>query len=268
MSGVNIRALQVSLVPLILSIPFLSISCFQTASELSIFAAAGAKAAVDEVCQKFEEQYEIQVSVTYGGGGEVLSQMILAKSGDVYIAPEQRFMEKAVTEGAVDPQTVRSIAYMIPVIGVQKGNPKDINTLADLAEPGIRVAITRPETTLLGKYAPEIFQKAGLAEAIEQNIVTYAANPDALLTMLVMDQIDAGIIWHFYATLAPNEIEAISLPAEQLTGIAEMQIGLSEYSQNPESAQSYIDFVASAEGKAVFKKHGYIVDDEEVEKYR
>jgi len=245
----------------------LGCSCSQTASELSIFAAAGARAAIDEACQEFEEQCGIQVSVTYGGGGEVLSQMILAKSGDVYIAPEQRFMDTAKAEGAVDAQTVRSIAYMIPVIGVQKGNPKNINTLADLAKPGIQVAITRPETTRLGKYAPEIFQKAGLADAIEQNIVTHAANPDALLTMLVMDQIDAGIIWHFYATLAPNEIEAIFLPAEQLTGIAEMQIGVSTYCQNTESAQRFVDFVSSAEGKAVFKEHGYIVDDDEVKKY-
>jgi len=251
---------------MLLTLP-LGCSCSQTASELSIFAAAGAKATIDEVFQEFEEQCGIRVGVTYGGGGEVLSQIILSKSGDIYIAPEQRFMEKAVAEGAVDAQTVSSIAYMIPVIGLQKGNPKHINTLADLAKPGIRVAITRPETTLLGKYAPKIFQKAGLTDAIGQNIVTHATNPDALLTMLVLDQIDAGIIWHFYATLASNEIEAIFLPVEQLTGIAEMQIAVSVYSQNPETAQMFVDFIASAEGNAVFKEHGYIVDEEEVNKY-
>ncbi len=251
---------------MLLTLPF-GCSCSQAVPKLIIFAAAGAKEAVDEACLKFEEQCGIHVEVTYGGGGEVLSKMILAKNGDVYIAPEQRFMEAAEEKGAIDPKTIRTVAYMVPVIAVPKGNPKRINALADLAKPGIRVAITRPETTLLGKYAPEIFQKAGLADAIEKNIVTHAARPDAVLTMLVMNQIDAGIIWHFYETLAPDKIETIWLSPEQLTGVGEMQIAMSTYSQDRKSAQRFVDFVVSGEGKAVFKKHGYIVDAEEVERY-
>lgn len=234
---------------------------------MSVFAAAGARPAIDEVCQKFEEQYGIKVEVSYGGGGEMLSKMILARSGDVYIAPEQTFMEAAEEKGVIDPKTIRSVAYMIPVIAVQKGNPKQIITVGDLARPGIRVAITRQETTLLGKYAPEIFHKAGLAEAIEKNIATQASHPDSLLTILVMGQVDAGIIWHFYQTLAPDEIETILLSPEQLTGIGEMQVAVSTYSEASRSAQQFIDFLTSAEGKAIFQKHGYIVDGEEVKKY-
>ena len=260
------RIQSVSIFLLVMALT-LSSACSPAESELSVFAAAGAKPAVDEVCQKFEEQYGIRVATSYGGGGEVLSQMILSRSGDVYIAPEQRFMETARDKQAIDPETVKSVAYMIPVIAVQKGNPKNIMTLADLARPGIRVAITRAETTLLGKYAPEIFRKAGLAEAIEKNTVTEAARPDSLLTMLVMGQVDAGIIWHFYQTLAADKIEVVFLSPEQLTGIGEMQVAVSVYSGDRKLAQQFIDFVTSAEGKAIFEKHGYIVDAREVKKY-
>ena len=234
---------------------------------ITVFCAAGAKPAVDEICLKFQEQYETKVEITYGGGGEVLNQMVLSQSGDVYIAPEQCFMETARDKQAIDPETIRSIAYMIPVIAVQKGNPNNIMTLADLARPGIRVAITRAETTLLGKYTPEIFRKAGLAEAIEKNIVTQAARPDSLLTMLVMGQVDAGIIWHFYQNQVPEQIEMVFLSPEQLTGIGEVQIAMSLYSENRRFAQQFINFVTSAEGKAIFQKQGYIVDAEEVKKY-
>ena len=135
-------------------------SCSPALAEVSVFAAAGAKPAIDEACQKFEQLYGCSVEISYGGGGEVLSKMILSKSGDVYVAPEQRFMEAAREKQAIDTETIKSIAYMIPVIAVPKGNPKNITTLVDLARPGVRVAITRPETTLLGEYAPEIFDKA------------------------------------------------------------------------------------------------------------
>jgi molybdate transport system substrate-binding protein len=257
---------QIMVLLLLVVLPW-GCSCSPAVPELSVFAAAGAKPAVDEVSQKFQEQYRCKVEVSYGGGGEVLSQMILARTGDVYIAPEQSFMEAAVAKGTVELETIRSVAYMIPVIAVPKGNPKHINILADLAKPGIRVAVTRPETTLLGKYAPEIFQKAGLSEAISKNIVTQAPRPDSLLTMLVMGQVDAGIIWHFYQTLAPDEIETIPLSPEQLTGIGEMQIAVATYSQDEKSARMFINFTTSAEGKAVFKEYGYIVDSKEAMGY-
>jgi molybdate transport system substrate-binding protein len=197
----------------------------------------------------------------------VLSQMALSRSGDVYIAPEQSFMDAALEKQAVRTETVRSIAYMVPVIAVKKGNPKNILTLADLARPGVRVAVTRPETTLLGKYAPEIFRQAGLAEAIEENVITQAARPDNLLTMLVMGQVDAGIIWHFYQFQAPEEIENIYLPPEQLVGIGEMQAAVTTYNQDEELAQQFIDYLTSADGQAVFKRLGYLVDTEEVQPY-
>jgi len=85
--------------------------------------------------------------------------------------------------------------------------------------------------------------------------------------MLIMEQVDAGIIWHFYQTLAADKIETIWLSPEQLTGIGEMQVAVSAYSRNRKSAQRFVNFLTSAEGRAVFKKHGYIVDAEEVKKY-
>jgi len=216
-------------------------SCSSTGSHILVFAAAGAKPTIDLICQEFQEKCGAIVDASYGGGGDMLSQMVLSRSGDIYIAPEQRFMEIAAEKQAIDPKTIRSLAYMIPVIAVKKGNPRDIRTLADLAEPGTKVAVVRQETTLLGKYAPEIFAKAGLSDQIGRNIVTEAPRPDNLLTMLIMGQVDAGLIWHFYQVQAPDQIENIYLQSEQLTGIGEMQAAVSVYSQDRKTAQRFID---------------------------
>ncbi|MBN1693277.1 MAG: substrate-binding domain-containing protein [Dehalococcoidales bacterium] len=252
---------------LLTSVIGFSASCSPSTNTLNVFAAAGAKPALDEIAQKYEELHGTIIEITYGGGGEVLNQMVLSESGDVYIAPEQSFMVTAASKNAVDTLTIESIAYMIPVIAVQKGNPHDIVSLADLARPGIRVGITRAETTLLGKYAPEIFSKAGLAEDIGNNIVTESVRPDSLLTALVMGQVDAGIIWHFYQFQVPDDIEVIFLQPEQLTGIGEMQIALTSYCQNGGLAREFIYFVTSAEGKEIFEKYGYFTDAGEVSQY-
>ena len=78
-------------------------SCSPAESKLGVFAAAGAKPAIDEICQKFDEQYGTSLETSYGGGGEVLNQMVLSQSGDLYVAPEQSFMENAEEKGAIDP---------------------------------------------------------------------------------------------------------------------------------------------------------------------
>ncbi len=255
------------LMSLLLVLPALGAGCAGESESVMVFAAAGARPAVDEACERFEERYGTAVEVSYGGGGEVLSRMISLKKGDVYIAPEQGFMEKAAQEGAIDPETVATVAYMIPVLAVQEGNPKHIAGLSDLAAPGVRVAVTRPESTLLGEYAPEIFEKAGLGEEIGENVVTEAARPDLLVTWLSEGMVDAVITWHFYETMAPDDLDVVPLGPDQLTGIGEMQVAVSTYAEDRDLAQSFVDFLLSAEGKAVFEKHGYIVDAEEVEEY-
>jgi molybdate transport system substrate-binding protein len=256
--------ITISLLLALLAVLPLTVSCSNSEHDLSIFAAAGARAPLDEIIQQFQAKYGTAVEISYGGGGEVLNQMVFSKSGDLYVAPEQRFMQTAAEKHAIDPGTVKSIAYMVPVIAVQKGNPLNISNLADLAKPGTRVAITRPETTLLGKYAPGIFSKAGLAEAIGKNVMTEAARPDNLLAMLVMGQVDAGIVWHFYQTQAPDRVQVIFLAPEQLTGIGEMQIAVASYCRDKKAAGRFIGFITSDSGREVFRRHGYFTSVEEV----
>lgn len=241
--------------------------CPSSTRPLRVFAAAGAKPAFDEAVRSFERERGERIEVTYGGGGEVLARMMFAQRGDVYIAPEQQFMESAVEKAAIAPATIRDIAYMVPVLAVQKDNPKRVATLSDLARPGTRVAVTRPKTTCLGEYGPQIFQRAGLAEAIGKNVVAQAPRPDLLITWLVLGDVDAVITWHFYRELARNDIEVIWLPPEQLPGIGRIQAAVATYSENHELARSFVDFLASADGRAAFEKHGYIVDAREIAKY-
>ena len=155
---------------------------------------------------------------------------------------------------------------MIPVIVVARNNPKNICTIADLAKDGLAVAITRPETTLLGRLAPEIFEKAGLLKEIENNIVAYASDPNNLMYFVTTGNVDAGIIWHFYQTYT-DELKIIFIAPEQLTGIGEMKAAVTAYSHNPAESAEFLHFLVSEQGKSIFEQHGYITDEREVSQY-
>jgi molybdate transport system substrate-binding protein len=238
------------------------------AKELMVFAASGTKPAVDAAAKLFEEKYGTKVTVNYGGGGEILSNMVMAKKGDVFIAPEQKFMDSAKKQGAVDNNTkITSMAFMIPVIGVKVGNPQNIISLADLGKTGLKIVMGNPETTLLGILAPEIMKKASVYDSIKPNIVTNAPQVNAIITMLKMNQVDAGFIWHYFGTSSATDVGVIWIPKEYVTGTGEIQGAVSSYSQENKTAEQFIDFLVSAEGKDIFKKNGYIVDRQEAAKY-
>src|SRR5512138_569809 len=52
---------------------------------ISVFAGSASKPALDEAANLFEKRTGAKVYLTYGGSGTVLSQMELAKTGDLYI---------------------------------------------------------------------------------------------------------------------------------------------------------------------------------------
>ncbi|MFA5629458.1 MAG: molybdate ABC transporter substrate-binding protein [Dehalococcoidales bacterium] len=239
------------------------------ASELLVFAATGTKAPMDAAAAAFEEKYGTKIVLNYGGGGEVLSNMILSKQGDVYVSPEQRFMNSAKQQGAVGIDTApSSLAYMIPVLAVQKGNPLNIQNLADLSASGVKIAIGNPDTTLLGEAAPEILQKAGLYESVKGNIVANVPQVNAIVTYLKTKQIDAGFAWHYFGVTNPDDIDIIWIPAEYVTAIGELQAAVATYSKEAWTAQQFIKFLSSSDGQAIFKQYGYIVDQTEANQYR
>jgi molybdate transport system substrate-binding protein len=232
-----------------------------SAKELMIFAAAGAKPPIEEAVKIFEQKYGIKISVNYGGAGEVLSNMIISKMGDAYIAPEQRYMNKARQQGAIDADAkVYSLAYMIPVIGVKKGNPINILSLADLTRPGIKVVMGNPETMMLGELVPLMLQQAGLYDMVKPNIVTYVPQVTNIITVLKMSQADAGIIWHNFGITASNDIDIIWIPREYVIGIGEIQVAVASYSKEIKATQKFIDFLISPEGNEIFNQNGYITD--------
>lgn len=262
--------MRASLFPLLrlpaLSLLLAAVGCARPAAPaLTVFAAEGARPALEQIRRDFEDRSGIRVEAMYGGGGESLAKMLLARRGDVYLAPEQGFMERAAAEGAIMPETARTVAYLVPVIAVGAGNPKNIRSLADLARPGMRVAVTNPETTLLGKYAPEMFEKAGLAEAVGRNTVVSASGPGNLIAMICLGQVDAGIAWHFYPTLSREKAEAVLLPRGEIPGFGEMRAAVSAYSNEKEAAGEFVEFLASDAGKIVWKAHGYAANLKEAE---
>jgi len=54
-----------------------------------------------------------------------------------------------------------------------------------------------------------------------------------------------------------KDIEVVEIRKEQNI-IQIIPIGVTTFSKNPETAKKFVDFCASAEGKGIFEKHGFV----------
>lgn len=239
----------------------------QPQKELLIFAGAASKPPLEEIAGKFEERTGVKVRLTFGGSGTVLSQMKLSQQGDIYLPGSSDFMEIAKREGVVDPATERIVVYLLPAINVPKGNPQNIQRLEDLAKPGVKVALARPDTVCVGLYGAEILEKEGLAERVKKNIVTYAESCEKLASLVALKQVDAVLGWEVFASWEPDKIQTIFLPPEKVPRIGYIPVAISTYTKQKDLARQFVEYLTSEEGKNIFKKWGYITTEEEARRW-
>jgi molybdate transport system substrate-binding protein len=239
---------------------------FSFGEDLYVFAGAASKPPTEEAAKVFEKRTGTKVNLTFGGSGFVLSQMTLAKKGDIYFPGSSDYMEIAKKKGLVFPETERYVVYLVPAINVQKGNPKGIKSLKDLTQPGLRVAIANPEGVCVGLYAVEIIEKnlKGDEKAdLKKNIVNYTESCEKTATAISLKAADAVIGWRVFQYWDPERIQTIPLKKEEIPRIGYIPIAISKFTTNRGLAQSFIDFILSNEGRAIFKKYHYFMTPEE-----
>jgi molybdate transport system substrate-binding protein len=235
---------------------------------IELFLGAASKPAAEELIAAFEKKTGASLAAHFGGSGQMLSAMKLTGRGDVYFPGSSDFMERAKKEGLVDPATERPLAYLVPAINVQRGNPKRIKSLEDLARPGLRVGIARPDTVCVGLYATELLEATKTAEKIAPNIVTHAESCEKLAQLVALGALDAAIGWDVFEHWDEQRIETVFLPREQLPRIGYIPVAVSRYAKDFDLARAFVEYAASEEGNAIFRKWGYLVSAKEArEKY-
>lgn len=237
---------------------------------LLMYAGAASKPPAEEAIRLFEERTGIKIEATFGGSGQVLSQMRLAKKGDLYFPGSSDYMEKAKKDGDVIPETEAIITYLVPAINVQKGNPLNIQTLQDLTRTGLRVAIADPETVCVGLYAVEIIEKylsTAQRTAFRQNLLNYTDSCEKTATVVSLGQVDAVIGWSVFERWNPEKIETVPLDAAQIPRIGYIPIAVSSYTEKRSAAERFVDFLKGEDGQAIFSKYGYFATSDQALAY-
>ena len=218
-----------------------------------MYAGSASKPPTDEAIQLFEQKTGIKIEVNYGGSGKVLSQMKLAKEGDLYFPGSSDYMEKAKKDGDVIASTEARIAYLVPAINVQKGNPKNIQTLtgSDQARDKARHRQPRDPSAWVSTRWRSSRTDMSAAEkaAFKANLLNYTDSCEKTATAISLKQVDAVIGWSVFQYWDPDDHPDHRPPAAQIPRVGYIPIAVASYTKKQAAAQQFIDFLRARKAK-------------------
>jgi molybdate transport system substrate-binding protein len=201
-------------------------------------------------------------------GGTITSgNMTWTIKGDAYFAglnAVQQLIDEGLLSGPAVPYVTNNLTIMVP-----KGNPAHITGLADLATPGLRLAMPNPRFEGIARQIRSSLVKAGgdaLAKAVYESKV---ADGSAVLTrihhrqtplFLMQGRADAGVTWQSEAVFQEQVGHAIShvaIPAGENT-TAIYAGAIVKGAAHPEAAKLWLDFIHSPAALSIFERYGFL----------
>lgn len=240
-----------------------------------IFSARACAEPLEKAAKLFEEKTGIHVAIDVcnrhcaepvaeeatgeTGGDDFLLEISDAGIHDLAIGGAEYLLDDGEVRGIVRKGERRTIASRASAIIVPAGNPKNIRTVADMAQPGVRVGVSVLDC-LKGLWE-DISGRLGLVSKIRNNITYYANGCIAIVEAAATGEFDAGFGWAAFHHLEPGRIEIIELPKEQqvLRGTG---VGMLSFAKNIEPARKFMDFLTTPESRAFYQEYGWVVEDD------
>ncbi len=202
-------------------------------------------------------------------GGLRMGSLELRFTPDI-IAASPRALTELHDEGLVGPPS--TYASNVLALLVRAGNPASVSGLADLARPGLRVALPDPRTEGIGRLALQALTAAGGEQLHDTVFDAKRRIQETVLTSIHHRQspawlsagtTDVAVVWeteahHLIAQGAPVE----SVPIDPLVNqrghyAAAMVTG----APHRASAESFLAYLIGPAGKAVYSRYGFTVEN-------
>ncbi len=220
---------------------------------VKLYAGAGLRKAIDKLAAAFGEETGIVVEPEYGGSGIILTQVQMNKDGDLFMPGDVSWVE-ILQEKTGRVESMTQVSYFVPVIIVDKGNPKNITSVEDFYREDVSAALGREEACQVGKISTAILANYGLDRSELKHKESLTVNEIGV--WVKMNDVDAGIVWDAIAANIADTVDIIDIPKDKNI-ISRVVVGLLSDSKNKEAAQKFIDFLTGKRGKKILNDNGF-----------
>ncbi|MGH7570754.1 MAG: molybdate ABC transporter substrate-binding protein [Gemmatimonadota bacterium] len=231
----------------------LAAGCGDRGETVTVLAAASLTEAFGELGEELERRDPgLTVRFSFAASSSLAAQAAEGAPGDVLATADLRTVRIAQEARVLAGEPVIFARNRL-VVAVPRGNPGGVSSLADLARPEVLVALcSRPVPC--GAAAQAALGAAGLSVTP----VTWERDVKAVLTKVMLGEVDAGLVYATDAQAAGDRVRSFAFP-EAEAAVNAYPIAILREAPNPRAARAFVDLVLSETGRAVLTDAGFEV---------
>jgi len=226
-------------------------------AEVTVFAAASLKTALDEIAADWTTATGTPVVLSYGGTPALAKQIAEGAPADIFLSASQAWMDDLQDKGLIQTASRRDLLGNSLIL-VAHGQALPVTIDATLDLPGLldggKLAMALVEAVPAGQYGKEALESLGLWPAVEPSVVQ-SENVRAALRLVALGEAPLGIVYASDAIAEPAVSVIGTFPAESHTPItypAALTVTAGD------EAAGFLAYLSGPAATEVFRANGFL----------
>jgi molybdate transport system substrate-binding protein len=244
---------------LILSAAALLLSVQFALAEVTVFAAASLKTALDEIGADFTNETGIKVTLSYGGTPVLARQIEAGAPADVFVSASGDWMDYLQERSLIQADTRRDLLgnQLVLVSSVPGPTRHTLRTGAEVLDivGAERLSMALVDSVPAGQYGKEALMSLGVWDAVKDQVVQ-SENVAQALRLVAIGEVPFGIVYLSDLSAGHGSVRPVGLFPTQSHRPIIYPVALTLDGTEP-GAVRFLDYLAGAEAVAVFKKNRF-----------
>lgn len=211
-----------------------------------------------EIAKIIEKEKNCHISLTKGGSEDLYKSLDQSRLGDLYLPGSASYRKRHLEEGLLGE--FRHVGFNQAALMVPKGNPKGVKAdLNELLRDDLSIVICNPESGSIGRETKRLLDLAGIYQPVFEKAAYLTTDSRNLNRALKNGDADLIVNWRATAFFEENQtqMEVVDLPIKQAEP-KKLLINLLKFSAHPDIAKRFMEYAASSQGQAIFRKYGFL----------
>lgn len=246
---------------IVASLVALSLATPLAAREVTVFAAASLRTALDEVIAAYERETADEVVVSYAGSSALARQIQQGAPADVFLSANVGWMDSLEDAGLLAEGTRTDLlGNALVLVSGTPGDPVILGPETDLVGllDGGKLAMALVDAVPAGIYGKAALEHLTLWDSVAPQ-VAQTDNVRAALALVALGAAPFGIVYATDAQAEPRVYARASFPSDSHPPIIYPMAALDGQAQE---ALPFVSFLKTPEAKTLFESNGFRVLDD------
>lgn len=226
------------------------------ADDITVFAAASLKTALDQIAADWEKSHGDRVVISYAGSSNLARQIQAGAPADLFISASTDWMDAVEKTGDIDPATRENLlGNTLVLVGHGAPAKAGVADLPRLLGEG-KLAMALVDSVPAGQYGKQALETLGLWDKV-QGHVAQADDVRAALKLVASGEAPLGIVYGSDAVAEKGVGVVATFPADSHVPIT-YPAAVTRAADTPEAA-TFLKALKQPPARGIFEAQGFTV---------